>query len=529
MALLGACTAFASPGDLDPSFSKHGKLQLRFSGGEETATDVVTLADGRLLVAGTTTDIGEDFFPEIAIARLRPDGRPDTSFGGDGRVSFGFSDTTVDETGLAVQADGKILVSGDAGFAIARLNPDGGPDAGFSGDGYEVTDLPGVGGESAAAVAVLGDGRILVAGNSKAGGVGQWTLARYTSAGALDPTFSVDGVETTPVAGNGSLAAIAVQADGRIVAAGSDGGHTSLARYLPDGGLDPSFSGDGIAPAPGAGATGLALDSAGRALISIGGDGQFEVARFTSTGGPDPGFSGDGVQTVPFAGGSAAWALTPLPGGGVAVAGDARHVAGPAKETDFAVAKLDDSGELDRSFAGDGTATTDFFCDLVDGARAITALPDGRLIAAGSCQYSFVRGEFTDGNFALTRYQSDGAVHDADADGISDKKDRCPQVAGPKDGKGCAKVRRSFISVRASKGKIVGGLASEAVDCEVGERIRLVLISSGRRTVVDKAKPAGTDFSFKPRRGGIYEVSTSTHLEPRAGYCNKATSSRVKP
>ena len=522
--------ALAAPGDLDPKFGKHSKLEFSISGGEESINDIAVLGDGRMVVAGTTTDIGEDFFPEIGLARLQPNGRFDESFGGDGKVGFNFADSSEDETGLGVQADGKVVVSGDAGFELARLNTNGSPDTTFSGDGFEVTDLPGVTNESAADLVLLSDGRILVGGSSKVGGARKWTLARYTAAGALDPTFSGNGFAITDFPGEGGITDLAVQADGRIVAAGNSGDRMALARYMPDGGLDPSFSSDGqLSSDAGSSVTGLALDGSGRIVTSNLAAGAFSVARFSAGGDPDPAFSGDGFQEVRFGGQpSFSNAVLALPDGGVVAVGGARHTA-KSTEDDFAIAELKENGDLQKSFSSDGRATTDFFCDEVDEARSVALLADGRLIVGGSCQYSFVRGQFTNGDFALARYLSEPGKHDADADGVLDKRDRCPEAFGPRKGRGCGVVKRSFIRVRSDKGHLAGELASLAVDCELNQKVTLIRNAGGRDQVVDTVRSPRGSFKFKIKKGATYKVRTGKHLERRAGYCTQATSAPVKP
>jgi uncharacterized delta-60 repeat protein len=525
-----AGVALAAPGDLDPKFGRDGRLELSFAGGAESANDIAVLADGTMVVAGTTTDIGEDYFPEIAVTRLQPNGRFDESFGGDGRVSFAFPESSEFQTGLGVQADGRIVLSGDAGFELARLNTNGSPDTSFSGDGFEVTDLPGVTNESAGDLALLADGRILVGGSSKVGGARKWTLARYTAAGALDTSFSGDGVETTDFPGEGEITELAVQADGRIVAGGSSGDRAALARYMPNGGLDSSFSGDGqLSSDAGSSVSGLALDGSGRIVTANEAKRAFSITRFTSGGEPDPEFSGDGLQEVRFRGErSFSNALIALPDGGAVAVGGTRHTA-KSNEDDYAVAQLEANGDLDRSFSGDGRVTTDFFCDQVDEARSIARAPDGRLIVGGSCQYSFVRGQFTDGNFTLAPYLTQPGKHDADADGVLDKRDRCPEAVGPRKRRGCGVVKRAFIRVRSERGKLVGELASRAVDCELGQKVTLIRNAGGRDRVVDTVKSPRGSFKFKLEKGATYKVRTPKHLERRAGFCTQATSSPVKP
>jgi uncharacterized delta-60 repeat protein len=138
-------------------------------------------------------------------------------------------------------------------------------------------------------VAIQGDGKIVAVGQN---GDGDFALARYIPDGTLDTSFSGDGLQTTDFLGAGGLANdVAIQANGRIVAVGfTSGGATgsdfALARYNPDGSLDTSFSGDGRKRTNMGGsdsANGVALQGDGR-IVAVGnggaGDGKFALARF---------------------------------------------------------------------------------------------------------------------------------------------------------------------------------------------------------------------------------------------------------
>jgi uncharacterized delta-60 repeat protein len=99
-------------------------------------------------------------------------------------------------------------------------------------------------------VAVQGDGKIVAVGQGGSGG--DFALARYNPDGSLDPSFSGDGLQTTDFYWEAADGArdVAIQANGRIVAVGAGvGGPTGtdfgLARYNANGSLDTSFSGDG--------------------------------------------------------------------------------------------------------------------------------------------------------------------------------------------------------------------------------------------------------------------------------------------
>ena len=109
----------------------------------------------------------------------------------------------------------------------------------FSGDGKQTTEFGPFAGASG--VAIQADGKIVAVG---AGG-GGFALARYNADGSLDTSFSGDGKQTTDFGNFDGASAVAIQANGKIVAVGEVSGNFALARYNPNGTLDPSFSADG--------------------------------------------------------------------------------------------------------------------------------------------------------------------------------------------------------------------------------------------------------------------------------------------
>src|SRR5205823_5199649 len=137
---------------------------------------------------------------DFAVARYNADGSLDTTFGSGGTVTtnFGPGATYDDADGVAIQSDGKIVVAGtcnrggsDNVFAVARYNADGSLDSTFGSGGTVTTDF-GLGGsdDSAYAVALQPDGKIVAAGATYLGGVpGDFALARYNPDGTLDSTF----------------------------------------------------------------------------------------------------------------------------------------------------------------------------------------------------------------------------------------------------------------------------------------------------------------------------------------------------
>jgi len=182
----------------------------------------------------------------------------DASFGDGGFVSTAFSVgdfASAAASAVALQPDGKILVAGaeesgpsrKAQFALARYNPDGGLDPSFGSGGQVTTDFAGARGDLVSAMVCQPDGRILVAGTSALAVTTQFALARYNPDGGLDPSFGSGGQVTTDFAGalGGRASDLVLQADGKIVVTGGATFDFALARYNPDGSLDLSFGSGG--------------------------------------------------------------------------------------------------------------------------------------------------------------------------------------------------------------------------------------------------------------------------------------------
>ena len=233
-------------GTLDLTFSGDGKVRTDLLGADDFGNDVVLQPDGKIVVGGRS---GGD----VAIVRYLSDGTADSSFSGDGEayVPFGWFGNAVALSGT------RILVAGSSNdgddFFLARLTRGGVLDTRFGGgDGWVETDFSG-GHDSAHDLAVQADGRIVLAGEASVAGDPDFALASYSAGGALDSTFSGDGKKTTDVLGDPDLCgAMAIQADGNYVVVGRaetpDAGpddQLAVVRYKPGGGLDTSFGGDG--------------------------------------------------------------------------------------------------------------------------------------------------------------------------------------------------------------------------------------------------------------------------------------------
>ena len=229
-----ALVRYLTDGTLDETFSLDGRIMANLTPGRDHALDVVATPDAKIVIVGRSGREGGRF----AIVRYMAHGTRDAAFGdGDGEVFVNFASYDDWASSVALQGDGGIIVAGTAsrrsasGFGIVRLQSDGHLDTSFSGDGKIVTrfteyfesaiDLDG-----ANDVEIQPDGKIVVAGSSvRSVLLGMCcdlltVVARYTTAGILDDSFSADGKVVTDIGPNHGANGLALQADGKIVTAG---------------------------------------------------------------------------------------------------------------------------------------------------------------------------------------------------------------------------------------------------------------------------------------------------------------------
>src|SRR6266508_2775550 len=286
----------AVAGQLDPTFGSSGKILTPIGSGGDGATSVAIQSDGKIVAAGYS---GNGSNGDFALARYNPNGSLDSSFGSGGKVTTPMGSANDDVNSVAIQSDGKIVVAGysrngpNDDFALARYNPDGSLDSSF-GSGGKVTTPIGSSHEGAYSVAIQSDGKIVAAGYSVNGIHVIFALARYNPDGSLDSSFGSGGKVTTPigVSSDDRAWSVAIQSDGKIIAAGStaipSGADFAVARYNLDGSLDASFGSGGkvITPIGSAfdGANSVAIQSDGKVVAAgygyNGSNYDFALARY---------------------------------------------------------------------------------------------------------------------------------------------------------------------------------------------------------------------------------------------------------
>lgn len=230
-----AVACYLEDGTLDPAFGTGGRASVDL--GRQARITAMTLDDqGRILLAGTSSEPSGN---DLALVRLLPGGAIDPSFGGTGKVltSLGYNDGSPN---LAVLPDGRILAGflADGNAALARFLPTGSPDPAFDGDGKVSTNVKLGEGSTPERVglAVAADGKIIMGGTSRQNSLPRFTVARFLAGGSLDLSFNGTGVAMHPLGESGSSGeAAAFQVDGRILMAGTYGSDFAVARYLVEG------------------------------------------------------------------------------------------------------------------------------------------------------------------------------------------------------------------------------------------------------------------------------------------------------
>jgi uncharacterized delta-60 repeat protein len=340
------------------------------------------------------------------------DGDLDPTFGDAGRVVATYPNGA-GANDVAIQPDGKIVVAGWVGarFTVARYLPGGTLDPAFGTDGLVKTTIGDLGDE-ARAVALLPDGRIVATGTSNRERV---IVIRYLEDGTLDSSFSGDGIAGTPRSAHlWSGEDLAIQPNGRIVVVGSGQEGVkyefAAARFLANGKRDRTFSNDGMVLTPfdwGA-ALSVALQPGGKIVAAGFHSRGLALVRYLPDGSLDRTF-GDrgrvGFWDVP----SPPWAIFAL---AVAIQPNGRIVAaGDYDIFHLGIARLMPDGRLDPSFGGDGVVRT----HVKGSQQALSALalePGGRILAAGYAGPHEITDDVVP-RFVAVRYRWDGSLDDS--------------------------------------------------------------------------------------------------------------------
>ncbi len=422
--------ALAATGDLDLGFAGDGVASLE--GGAGRAQAIARQADGRLVVAGTGGFAdGSVSRSGVWVARYDAAGVLDPTFP---VARFDVTPGLDTVRGVALDASGRVLVAGHSAATragdttdvfVARLTATGALDRAFGGDGVVVLDRGDH--DMAGGVAVSGS-RVLVAASADEAGnwANHWTLLALTAGGALDPTFSGDGVADVPTAVAGGsydgLRDVVVLKDKRVLLGGTGAGSRfTTVRLTAAGAMDATYDRDGAASVlvglDGAGTALLAQPDgkvvlAGRSLQSATGN-DVAAVRWTAAGALDASFSGDGLATVDVSGAAQndeAWDVALGADEKVVLVGDATTASGGL---DLAVARLDWNGTPDTSWSGDGRTLLSTVATGNEFGEAVVVDPSDRITLAGESPAGWQVARFL-GGASVNLSVSDASVVEPD-------------------------------------------------------------------------------------------------------------------
>lgn len=347
MLLVAATSVASGAGNIDAEFGDGGRRNVVFDIGGDRLDDALAMdvsANGTVVLAGSARiDATHDCF---ALARLLPNGMLDTSFSGDGRYTEPAlcSGASIRITAVKIDASNRIVFAGsyqgdgnDPEFIVGRMKADGsGLDDTFGSFPTIGIVAPGLGGQSASGasgLALQSDGKIVAVGYATVNLIGSLTafaVVRLNADGSSDSSFNGNGYQVyswgsslnDPL--NDRASGVTIQGDGKIVVVGTSqqtasGADFGVIRLNANGALDTGFGGNGT----------------GAKLIDFGGACKDDIATAVAARNN----------------------LFNPSGNGVVIAGTACI---SAADWDFAVALLDEAGQLDTGFNGGGRRTVEF-------------------------------------------------------------------------------------------------------------------------------------------------------------------------
>lgn len=282
------------------------------------------------------------------------------------------------------------------------------------GAGIVMTPI-GNGDDTASAVAVQPDGKVLVAGACSNGTNADFCVVRYRADGTLDTTWNGSGTVITPIGSDIDVArAIALQPDGKVLVAGicvvGTAPQFCALRYNGNGALDSGWNGTGKVITSIGGnddrALAMALQPDGRVLLagqcSNGTTYDFCALRYNASGTLDSSWNGNGKVITPIG-------TSDVQSGALVVQSDGKVlragvcVVGVTSNPVFCALRYNTNGSLDSSWNGTGKVITSIG-GSDDEATAIAVQPDGKVLLAGFCFAA------ASNNFCAARYNTNGTL-----------------------------------------------------------------------------------------------------------------------
>jgi len=410
----------AGPGAVDYAFGSTGTGRLLTgAGGNNAVAAMIQQTDGRILYAGNASAAQTN----SVVGRLLPSGAIDNSFNTSGVRTVDMSPSGADSVAaIALQSDGRIIATGYAtpsagqqDFGVFRLTSGGALDTSFNTSGIRLIDLGGTQ-DQAGAVSVMPDGKILLAGETNAGVGMDLAVVRLNADGSGDSTFGTGGTVLLDLgATDDAFTSLAVQNDGKILLGGMSVGQFFAARLQTNGSLDASFGTAGI--------TTTTFDKPINSLsVLLQADQRIVLAGTVRNGTANreialARLSADGTLDTTFGtAGKSRFALAPpvtldvtnsviQTDGKILMAGNFMP---SFNDFRYGAVRFTASGMLDTSFNGTGYSLSKFrFGGATDTPAALLYLRDGRCLLAGQALSPGAGGDY---EFGFLSLQGDSAL-----------------------------------------------------------------------------------------------------------------------
>lgn len=436
--LLSSLHLFSQYGALDTTFGTGGKVITSINLGSDKAYSTALQADGKILVAGMTTNslTGQDF----VCIRYNTNGTLDTTFGVNGIFTNDFQTGSDDVVySLALQADGKIILAGysddgsNKNAAILRLTTNGTIDTTFGNSGKILTDFITNKADEIKVVKIHPlTGAIIVGGTSSTSTTqSQAVIARYTSTGALDTTFNTTGIYALPHnTGAGTfyyvIEDLVVKPNGKITAVGwiNQQGLQWSANHMAyrinsNGTLDTSFSSDGVITVNGNfnaddKSFSMILNSDDSFLFSGGGNltstkydyflGLYNAAGTSAIGKAFFDY-GTLINDISYGMGMDSTGKIVMAGSSVS----------STTSSTFGISRVNADYTIDSTFGTAGKVTTTFGSNTTNEAFDMVIQPDDRIIAVGYSGNDIAIARYTGGilatNEAVSNLSDKGKIY----------------------------------------------------------------------------------------------------------------------
>ncbi len=251
LALAGGVFASSVELRLDSGFGKGGVASVSPAGGNYLLGMGVARTPEGKIVQGVLTAESE----AGVVIQYTNGGHRDPAFGDRGIAGLRFDQGTIDPRDVVAGPGGKIFITGEGraddsdqyGTALASLSPNGRPNRNFAGKGISLPEA--LERTTPAEMVIDREGRIVLVGYFGGMPASNTVVARFLPGGRLDDSFSGDGVVKMPAVKNQLTRTVAIDRKGRVVV-GSPGGapyrhEFNVARLLPNGRFDRSFGTDG--------------------------------------------------------------------------------------------------------------------------------------------------------------------------------------------------------------------------------------------------------------------------------------------